>query len=167
MSVHFSLLKATKKNPFLQNNDLYDLFYQILPLFSFNVSCQQKEPFAHNSLESTNCAVMTAPLGALRSGVRVFAPPGPPGIIDHSSLTLVVSTTLPMTARSPQSSPAHAAETPPVGATTTLYSQQGEGRLSTAPDLIFGPSHVFITGYSHNIKTVCLPRRAESLYFLR
>lgn len=164
MSVHFSLLKATKKNPFLQNNDLYDLFYQILPLFSFNVSCQQKEPFAHNSLESTNCAVMTAPLGPLGFGVRVFALPG---IIDHSSLTLVVSTTLPTTARSPQSSPAHAAETPPVGATTTLYSQQGEGRLSTAPDIIFGPSHVFITGYSHNIKTVCLPRRTESLYFLR
>lgn len=116
------------------------------------------------SLESTNCAVMTTPLGPLGSGVGVFAPPG---IIDHSSLTLVDSTTLPMTAPSPQSSPAHGAETPPVGVTTILYSQQGEGRLSTAPDLIFSPSHVFITGYSHKIKTVCLPRIAESLHFLR
>lgn len=72
-----------------------------------------------------------------------------------------------MTARSPQSFPAHVAETPPVGATTILYNQQGEGRLSTAPDLIFDPSHVFITGYSHDIKTVCLPKIAKSLYFLR
>lgn len=33
------------------------------------------------------------------------------------------STTLPMSAQNPQSSPAHAAETPPVEVTMTLHSQ--------------------------------------------
>lgn len=137
--VHLLLLKASETNPFLQNKDLDGLLYQIFPPFPFLKSYQKIEPCAHDPLfpqKQQMCNSVYFPgsrLGCCSSSPSV-------GNRDHSSSTLADSTTLPMTAQSHPSSPMHAVGTLPVGATMTLCSPRGGGKLTSPHFLIFSRS---------------------------